>query len=183
MRPASPARGDRVAEWRQSDRVCLLVASLAGAAADRSGPAAQTSHAGSQHRPPVRAHDASPVDRAREPDGADPGGQGSSPRRRVPPVPRARAPRRVRRRQAGARPGGGRDRLDDPAVRPAGPNGLVVGAALTQDCDQPCISPLHTHDPTGSCTPRRRRRSRTARPVLHPVERRATNGCVGETAR
>ena len=40
--------------------------------------------------------------------------------------------------------------LDNPAVRAdTGPNGLVIGAGLTQECDQPCISPLHTHDPSG----------------------------------
>lgn len=26
-----------------------------------------------------------------------------------------------------------------------GPNGIVVGAGLTQECSDPCISPLHTH--------------------------------------
>jgi hypothetical protein len=40
--------------------------------------------------------------------------------------------------------------LDNPAVRSdKGPNGNVIGAGLTQECDQPCISPLHTHDPSG----------------------------------
>lgn len=28
-------------------------------------------------------------------------------------------------------------------------DGIVVGAGLTQECDQPCISPLHTHDLSG----------------------------------
>jgi hypothetical protein len=40
--------------------------------------------------------------------------------------------------------------LDNPAVRSdKAPNGMVIGAGLTQECDQPCISPLHTHDPSG----------------------------------
>ena len=40
--------------------------------------------------------------------------------------------------------------LDNPAVRSdKRPDGLVIGAGLTQVCDQPCISPLHTHDPSG----------------------------------
>jgi hypothetical protein len=40
--------------------------------------------------------------------------------------------------------------LDDPAVQTqTGPNSLVVGAGLTQECAQPCISPLHTHDLSG----------------------------------
>jgi hypothetical protein len=40
--------------------------------------------------------------------------------------------------------------LDNPAVRSdKGTNGTVIGAGLTQECDQPCISPLHTHDPSG----------------------------------
>jgi len=40
--------------------------------------------------------------------------------------------------------------LDNPAVRSdKGPDGNVIGAGLTQECDQPCISPLHTHDPSG----------------------------------
>ena len=40
--------------------------------------------------------------------------------------------------------------VDNPAVRTdTGPNGLVVGAGLVQECDQPCISPLHTHDLSG----------------------------------
>ena len=38
---------------------------------------------------------------------------------------------------------------DDPSVQAdTGPNG-VIGAGLTQECDQPCISPLHTHDLSG----------------------------------
>ena len=28
-------------------------------------------------------------------------------------------------------------------------NGLVIGAGLTQECSEPCISPLHTHDLSG----------------------------------
>jgi len=28
-------------------------------------------------------------------------------------------------------------------------DGIVVGAGLKQECDQPCISPLHTHDLSG----------------------------------
>jgi hypothetical protein len=40
--------------------------------------------------------------------------------------------------------------LDNPAVQSdKGPNGVVIGAGLTQECDQPCISPLHTHDLSG----------------------------------
>jgi hypothetical protein len=40
--------------------------------------------------------------------------------------------------------------LDNPAVRAdTGPNGVVIGAGLTQECDEPCISPLHTHDLSG----------------------------------
>ena len=40
--------------------------------------------------------------------------------------------------------------LDNPAVRAdKRPDGIVVGAGLTQECDEPCISPLHTHDPSG----------------------------------
>jgi hypothetical protein len=40
--------------------------------------------------------------------------------------------------------------LDDAAVQTqTSPNGLVVGAGLTQECSQPCISPLHTHDLSG----------------------------------
>ena|SRR5436190_11153433 len=40
--------------------------------------------------------------------------------------------------------------LEDPAVQAdTGGNGLVIGAGLKQECDQPCISPLHTHDLSG----------------------------------
>jgi hypothetical protein len=40
--------------------------------------------------------------------------------------------------------------LDNPAVQAdKRPKGLVIGAGLTQECDQPCISPLHTHDLSG----------------------------------
>jgi hypothetical protein len=40
--------------------------------------------------------------------------------------------------------------LDNPAVQAdKNPSGLVIGAGLTQECDQPCISPLHTHDLSG----------------------------------
>ena len=40
--------------------------------------------------------------------------------------------------------------LDNPAVRSDKRlDGIVIGAGLTQECDQPCISPLHTHDPSG----------------------------------
>jgi hypothetical protein len=40
--------------------------------------------------------------------------------------------------------------VNNPAVQAnTGPNGLVVGAGLIQECDQPCISPLHTHDLSG----------------------------------
>jgi hypothetical protein len=40
--------------------------------------------------------------------------------------------------------------LDNPAVRAdRNGSGLVIGAGLTQVCDQPCISPLHTHDLSG----------------------------------
>lgn len=40
--------------------------------------------------------------------------------------------------------------LANPAVQSdKGPNGIVIGAGLTQECDQPCISPLHTHDLSG----------------------------------
>src|SRR4029450_7261083 len=39
---------------------------------------------------------------------------------------------------------------DIPAVHAdKNPSGLVIGAGLTQECDQPCISPLHTHDLSG----------------------------------
>jgi hypothetical protein len=47
-------------------------------------------------------------------------------------------------------PGGIGINLDDAAVQTqTGPNGLVVGAGLTQECAQLCISPLHTHDLSG----------------------------------
>jgi hypothetical protein len=40
--------------------------------------------------------------------------------------------------------------LDNPAViTDTGSKGLVVGAGLKQECDAPCISPLHTHDLSG----------------------------------
>jgi hypothetical protein len=40
--------------------------------------------------------------------------------------------------------------LENPAVRAdKRPDGVVIGAGLTQQCDEPCISPLHTHDPSG----------------------------------
>src|SRR5262245_10949464 len=39
--------------------------------------------------------------------------------------------------------------LDNPAVRTVVREGIVVGAGLTQECDEPCISPLHTHDLSG----------------------------------
>ncbi|TML12698.1 MAG: hypothetical protein E6G31_08775 [Actinobacteria bacterium] len=40
--------------------------------------------------------------------------------------------------------------IDNPAVQAdRSPNGLVNGAGLKQVCDQPCISPLHTHDLSG----------------------------------
>jgi len=40
--------------------------------------------------------------------------------------------------------------LNNPAVQAdTGPNGIVIGAGLTQECDAPCISPLHTHDLSG----------------------------------
>ena len=40
--------------------------------------------------------------------------------------------------------------LDNPdTVADRGANGLIIGAGLSQECDKPCISPLHTHDPSG----------------------------------
>jgi hypothetical protein len=40
--------------------------------------------------------------------------------------------------------------VDDPAVEAnQNANGRVIGAGLLQECDQPCISPLHTHDLSG----------------------------------
>jgi len=40
--------------------------------------------------------------------------------------------------------------LANPAVRSDKRlDGIVDGAGLTQECDQPCISPLHTHDLSG----------------------------------
>src|SRR5213596_1896449 len=40
--------------------------------------------------------------------------------------------------------------IDIPAVQAdRSPNGLVNGAGLKQVCEQPCISPLHTHDLSG----------------------------------
>ena len=40
--------------------------------------------------------------------------------------------------------------IANPAVQAdRSPNGLVNGAGLKQVCDQPCISPLHTHDLSG----------------------------------
>jgi hypothetical protein len=40
--------------------------------------------------------------------------------------------------------------LDNSAVRAdTSPNGVVIGAGLAQECDEPCISPLHTHDLSG----------------------------------
>lgn len=40
--------------------------------------------------------------------------------------------------------------LANPAVRSDKRlDDIVVGAGLTQECDQPCISPLHTHDLSG----------------------------------
>jgi hypothetical protein len=40
--------------------------------------------------------------------------------------------------------------LDNPAaVADTGANGAIVGAGLAQECDKPCISPLHTHDLSG----------------------------------
>jgi hypothetical protein len=40
--------------------------------------------------------------------------------------------------------------LDNPAVRAdKNSSGIVIGAGVTQECDQPCISPLHTHDLSG----------------------------------
>jgi hypothetical protein len=39
---------------------------------------------------------------------------------------------------------------DNPAVQTQKRlQGIVVGAGLTQVCDDPCISPLHTHDLSG----------------------------------
>jgi hypothetical protein len=40
--------------------------------------------------------------------------------------------------------------LDNPAtVADTSANGAVIGAGLKQECDEPCISPLHTHDLSG----------------------------------
>ncbi len=40
--------------------------------------------------------------------------------------------------------------LDNSAVQAdKSPNGVVIGAGLTQECNEPCISPLHTHDLSG----------------------------------
>jgi hypothetical protein len=40
--------------------------------------------------------------------------------------------------------------LDNPdTVADKNADGLVIGAGLTQECSKPCISPLHTHDPSG----------------------------------
>jgi hypothetical protein len=40
--------------------------------------------------------------------------------------------------------------IDNPAIRAdKSPNGVVIGAGLAQECDEPCISPLHTHDLSG----------------------------------
>src|SRR3954463_10460908 len=39
---------------------------------------------------------------------------------------------------------------ENPAVQAeTGSNGQVIGAGLTQECSEPCISPLHTHDLSG----------------------------------
>ena len=39
---------------------------------------------------------------------------------------------------------------DNPAVQAdTGSNGQVIGAGLKQECSEPCISPLHTHDLSG----------------------------------
>ena len=40
--------------------------------------------------------------------------------------------------------------LDNSAVQSeTGPDDIVIGAGLSQECDEPCISPLHTHDLSG----------------------------------
>jgi hypothetical protein len=40
--------------------------------------------------------------------------------------------------------------IHDPAVkRIVEPNGLIAYGGINPPCAQPCISPLHTHDPTG----------------------------------
>jgi hypothetical protein len=40
--------------------------------------------------------------------------------------------------------------LDNPdTVADTNADGLVIGAGLKQECDKPCISPLHTHDLSG----------------------------------
>jgi hypothetical protein len=40
--------------------------------------------------------------------------------------------------------------LDNPdTIADTGANGLITGAGLQQQCDEPCISPLHTHDLSG----------------------------------
>jgi hypothetical protein len=47
-------------------------------------------------------------------------------------------------------PGGIGIAVDDPAVKQfAGPLGTGYGGIEPPGCDQPCISPLHTHDPDG----------------------------------
>ena len=40
--------------------------------------------------------------------------------------------------------------LDNPAIAAdKGASGVVIGAGLREECDEPCISPLHTHDLSG----------------------------------
>ena len=94
--------------------------------------------------------------------GARPGARG------VPPVPRARAPRRLLQRRAGDRPGRHRDRHDEPGCASA----TSRASGLTRDCDKPCISPLHTHATDGVLhTETKTPAAEQPRPVLRRVER------------
>ena len=62
--------------------------------------------------------------------------------------------------------------IDNPAVSATRRERTVIGAGLTQECDQPCISPLHTHDLSGLLhTETKTPSPNQPRPVLHRVGR------------
>ena len=120
------------------------------------------------------------VARADRSDGARARGRARARDRGALAVPRALAPRRVRRRQARSScPAGIGIDITNPAVHTFDVDGQPAYGGIDPPCDQPCISPLHTHDVTGH-PPHRvgDAEEQHARSVLHRVGRAARPNCV-----
>ena len=126
------------------DRSCVLPAPRRRMRRRRRARARGRGERSGESRPRTKAPWPAP-----EPDGADVRSRARAREGRVPPVPRARAPRRLRERQAGrsSRPGS-ESTSTNPAVT-ASRGGRRRHRAASSECEEPCISPLHTHATAG----------------------------------